>query len=180
LNNMVFNPLNYDKWYDDNRTIFQREIYIIKEAGIEGLSAEIGAGTGKFSSELGIKFAVDISRDMIEFAKNRVENVLVGSACSLPFRSKSFDTLVFAFSMSFIKCKDQAINEAMRVAMSAIILDFDPEDSYFKDLKLQYPEIGPFNLIKKDNSKIKINQNIKLDFNNRIISLILIKIESLI
>lgn len=177
---MVFNPINYDKWYDDNRAIFLREIYIIKEAGVEGISAEIGAGTGKFSSELGIKFAVDISRDMIEFAKNRVENVLMGSACSLPFRSKSFDTLVFAFSMSFIKCKDQAIDEAMRVAMSAIILDFDPEDSYFKDLKLQYPEIEPFNFIKKDDMEIKVKRNIKLDFNNRAISLILIKIRSLI
>lgn len=115
---------------------------------------------------------------MIEFAKIRVPSVLVGSACSLPFRDKSLDTLIFAFSMSFIKCKPQALNEAKRVSKFVIILDFEPSDSYLEDLKMKFKDIEPLNLSQLNLSSIniEINRKIKLNFKGQKITLILIKL----
>ncbi|MGC8661489.1 MAG: class I SAM-dependent methyltransferase [Nitrososphaeria archaeon] len=176
---MEFNPAAYDRWYDDNRAIFLQEVNIIKEAGIEGRSAEIGAGTGRFSGELKTELAMDLSREMIEFAKIRVPSVIVGSACSLPFRDKSLDTLIFAFSMSFIKCKPQALDEAKRVSKFVIILDFEPDDGYLNNLKIEFKGIEPFNSsqLNLSNINIEMNRTIKLNFKGQKITLILIKLK---
>ncbi|MCL4344050.1 MAG: class I SAM-dependent methyltransferase [Nitrososphaerota archaeon] len=174
---MEFNPATYDKWYEYNRTVFLQEADIIRAAGIEGRSAEIGAGTGRFAGELGAELAMDQSRVMIEFAKTRVKSVLVGSACSLPFRDKSMDTLIFAFSMSFIKCKVQALNEAKRVSKSLIILDFAPGDSYLEDLKTEFKEIEPLNLNQLNLSGTSIQTNrATLNLKDRQITLTTIKL----
>ncbi len=174
---MEFDPFTYDKWYDENRDIFLQEASIIREAGIECPSAEIGAGTGKFSEDLEIDIAIDLSRGMIEFAKTRAKATLVGSACSLPFRDKSFGTSVFAFSMSFIKCKVLALNEAKRISKFTVVLDFVPDDGYLKDLKAEYGDMEPPYLDKLDvpGSSVQINRTVELNFKGTKVTLALIK-----
>ncbi len=142
---MKFDPLDYDKWYDENWEVFLQEARILQEAGIENPAAEIGAGTGRFCKALNIDTAIDISRDMLELARNRARETVVSSACSLPFRDKSFKFTVFAFSMSFIRCKALAFSEARRISEFTVVLDFAKDDEYFTELKAQYGDIEPFN-----------------------------------
>jgi len=172
---MKFDPLIYDKWYDENWETFMQEARILQEAGIENPAAEIGAGTGRFNEALKIDVAVDISREMLKLARNRAREIVVGSACSLPFRDRSFRFTVFAFSLSFIGCKAVAISEARRISEFTVVLDFAKEDEYFAELKAQYGDIKPFNPYEINPEGLLFIKHFKLNLMGKEVSLQLIK-----
>ncbi len=106
----------YDNWYDENPEIYRKELKILKNILPEfkrGL--EIGVGTGRFASELNIKYGIDIALNSLIKAKERGILTVCGKAEEMPFKSNIFELTLFVFSLCFISDISKAINEARRV-----------------------------------------------------------------
>ena len=84
--------IKYDRWFEENKYVYQSEINAIKELLPAFKTAvEIGIGTGKFALPLGIKFGIEPSEKMRKTARRRGIQALDGIAENLPLESESFD-----------------------------------------------------------------------------------------
>lgn len=125
----------YDQWYDTlkGRAIFQSELKCLKSlcARCDGQWLEVGVGTGRFASELGITNGIDPSLQMLEKASNRGINVYKGIAESLPFSNRSFDGILMALTLCFVDDAQQALIESNRVLKpdGQLLVGFIPADS---------------------------------------------------
>jgi len=134
---MKRNPFNiytdeYENWFKENELIFQSELLAIKqiipnnEKGIE-----IGIGSGLFAEKLNIKFGIDPSEKMLEFAKQRNIIVEKGIAENLPYDNNSFDFALFITSICFVDNPAKAIKETHRILKNdgEIIIGIIDKDS---------------------------------------------------
>lgn len=83
---------NYDSWYDRNSAVYASEIEAIQKmmpSGSGKNSIEIGVGTGRFASKLGINYGIDPSVSMLEIAACRKVRCIKGVSESLPVKSSS-------------------------------------------------------------------------------------------
>ncbi|MCF7908567.1 MAG: class I SAM-dependent methyltransferase [Candidatus Omnitrophica bacterium] len=109
-------PKKYDAWYDRNKLAYLSEIEAFKIViPKEGRGLEIGVGTGRFASALGIQMGIDPSHDMIEIARQRGVNVCWGLGEDLPFLDNAFDYAVIIVTLSFVDNPLGVIKEAWRV-----------------------------------------------------------------
>lgn len=76
---------------------------------------EIGIGTGRFASSLGIKYGLDPSKPMTKIAKKRGIETILGVAEFLPFKNKKFDLILIVTALAFFKHPEQALRETFRV-----------------------------------------------------------------
>ncbi len=106
----------YDRWYDENKILFLNEVLCLKKLlprfkkGIE-----IGVGSGRFAFELGIKYGVDPSKNLLKLARKRKIKVFGAYAEKLPFKDNEFDLVAFIFSICFLTDIKKAFKEAYRV-----------------------------------------------------------------
>ena len=107
--------LEYDNWYNENKNLYLSEVEALKRHQPFGYSLEVGAGTGRFALPLGIHVGVDISLEMLKIAKKRSLKAVAACAERLPFPSSTFDTVLFIFTLCFLKNPRQPIEEAKRV-----------------------------------------------------------------
>ncbi len=126
----------YDEWYIKNKDIFKREVELIKKCLInskENLenSIEIGVGSGRFARELGIKYGVDISKNMLKISKSRGINVILSDAHYLPFKNEVFSNVFLIFTLCFLKEPRKALDEVHRILKNKgkLIICFVPRDS---------------------------------------------------
>jgi len=106
----------YDEWYNRNRFAYLSEVEAIKKAlPKKGKGLEIGVGTGRFASVLGIEFGIDPSRKAIEFAKQRGVNTRFGYGENLPFKNGFFDYVAIIITICFVKDPLKVLKEAKRV-----------------------------------------------------------------
>ena len=106
----------YEDWFKKNEIIFQSELLALKQVvptGKEGI--EIGIGSGIFAKKLGIKFGIDPSENMLNYARQRYLKVVNGIAENLPYPDKRFDFAVFITSICFIDNPLKALKEAYRI-----------------------------------------------------------------
>ncbi len=129
----------YENWFKENELIFQSELLALRQVipvGKEGV--EIGIGSGIFAKKLDIKFGIDPSEKMLNYAKYRKLTVKKGVAENLPYNDKSFDFAAFITSICFIDNPEKAIKEAHRVIKDdgeIIIAFIDKESSLGKSLE---------------------------------------------
>ena len=76
---------------------------------------EIGVGTGRFASQLGIKFGIDNSINMLKISKERDVKVIQGIAEKLPIKSSIFDFVVMITTLCFLKSVNSAFREIFRI-----------------------------------------------------------------
>lgn len=126
---------DYDRWYDrpEGKTLFtaEKECFNAVCDHLQGRWLEVGAGTGRFSSALGIGYGIDSSPRMLEIAVARGLNGTVGSAGNLPYPGNSFDGILMALTFCFIDETEQALQECRRVLCSdgLFLLGIVPADS---------------------------------------------------
>lgn len=129
----------YEKWYEDYSEVYQSELLALREQleklpeNIRGI--EVGLGTGRFASELGIKEGVEPSAAMGEKAINRGIEVIKGFAAQLPYGDLQFDFVLFVTICHLDKMK-YAIKEANRVLKpkGSILIGFlDKDQSIAKE-----------------------------------------------
>ncbi|AKB24948.1 ubiquinone/menaquinone biosynthesis methyltransferase [Methanosarcina sp. MTP4] len=109
----------YDAWYDKYRPAYESELLALKQflpAHPEKLRAlEIGVGTGRFASPLGIGYGVEPSKAMALLAKKRDIEVVRGIAEALPFETQTFDLILIVTALAFFTDPAQGLREAVRV-----------------------------------------------------------------
>jgi ubiquinone/menaquinone biosynthesis C-methylase UbiE len=131
----------YENWFKENELIFQSELLALKQVipvGKKGI--EIGIGSGIFAEQLNIKFGIDPSEKMLNYATQRKLSVEKGFAENLPYPDKSFDFAAFITSICFVDNPKKAIKEAHRIIKDKgdlIIAFIDKESSLGKSLELE-------------------------------------------
>ncbi len=116
----VFDLLSerYDLWYETpfGRSAYELECECLKRILLpfkRGL--EIGVGTGRFATRLGVRFGLDPSKNMAIKAKERGVVVVLGRAETLPFRDGVFDLILIVVTLCFLENPIRALREARRV-----------------------------------------------------------------
>ena len=123
----------YDAWYDKHKFAFLSELGAIKKVlprDAKGL--EIGVGTGRFASRLGIKYGVDPSENMLKIARKRGIDVHRTQGERLPFDSSTFDYITIIITLCFVKDPVEVLIEAKRVLKKRgkIIIGIIDKDSF--------------------------------------------------
>ena len=121
---------DYDYRFDNPRLNYMRTVekMVLLDNLQIGMILDIGCGTGEqsvFLAEKGYRvFGVDISKEMIKIANDRIKeakfrdnlNFIIASAEALPFRDNSFDGLISIFGVfNHIPGVDHAFQETHRV-----------------------------------------------------------------
>jgi len=106
----------YDEWFDEHPYVFQSEVEAIRRFIPErGLGIEIGVGTGRFASQLGISLGVEPSEVMASIARTRGIEVQQANAEHLPFDADHFDFALMVTILCFVKDPGKALNEVLRI-----------------------------------------------------------------
>jgi ubiquinone/menaquinone biosynthesis C-methylase UbiE len=123
----------YDAWFDEHPALFESELQAMRAVLPERLGRwiEIGVGTGRFASRLGIGLGVEPAAAMADRARRRGLDVLDGTAERLPLADSSADALFFITTLCFVSDVGRALAEARRVLVpgGAIVVAFLPRDS---------------------------------------------------
>ena len=106
----------YDRWYDDHRATYLRELQIIRRAiGAEDVALEIGVGTGRFAEPLGIRLGLDPSLPMLKIARTSGIDAIRGMAEALPIRDNSLRSILVMTSLCYFDDPSLALREIARV-----------------------------------------------------------------
>lgn len=126
---------DYDRWYDtpEGSAIFatERDCLLSLYRGPFQDWLEVGVGTGRFASALGILTGVDPAPNMLAAAAKRGIDTLLGKAECLPFPQASFDGILMALTLCFVRDAPQAFRECYRVLEPGgrLLLGIVPADS---------------------------------------------------
>ncbi len=161
----------YDAWYRSTygKLAFQTEKECLRAAvgkiGAEAL--EIGVGSGRFASDLGIKYGLDPSLNLLKKAKLRGVRVVRGAGEALPFKNESFEHIFMIVTLCFVSSPDMVIKEASRVLRKkgALILGLITEESPLGRFYREKAEQGhPFYSKAKFYSREEVKQLVKEHF----------------
>jgi len=134
----------YDSWYDDN-PLFQCELNALNEVvSISPLSLEVGAGSGRFSQALGIRYGADPAPGLLALAKNRGVVSIQAMAEALPFKKNSLEQIFFIFSLCFLENPFKALQEASGALKTGglLLIGFVPKNSNWGNLYEQKKQEG--------------------------------------
>ncbi len=119
MQNNPFETLSveYDSWYDEYPYVFESETEAIRAALPEGnlRGIEVGLGTGRFSSALGIKEGVEPILAMRKMAFTRGIDVIDAVAERLPYKDLQFDFVLMVSCITYFHKLQPAFKEAHRV-----------------------------------------------------------------
>ena len=154
----IFNKYykQYDAWYEKYKFVYLSELEAIRKVLPErGKGLEIGVGTGRFASPLGIKYGIDPSDKMLKIAQKRGINVKLGCGENLPFTDGTFDYVAIIITICFVKNPIKVLKEARRVLKrnGRIIIGIIDKDSflgkfYQKKKSVFYKQANFFNVEK--------------------------------
>jgi len=106
----------YDSWYEKNKFAYLSELMAIRKVvPRKGEGLEIGVGTGRFASVLGVPTGIDPSKNMIKIASARGIDARLGFGENLPFKDSTFDYVLVIVTLCFAKNPRQVLKEAKRV-----------------------------------------------------------------
>ncbi len=122
----------YDDWFIENEKLYLSEMKVIRSLMPSFNEAlEIGVGTGRFASPLGIKTGVEPSENMAGHARRRGIDVHTGIAEDLPFADNSFDLALMVTTVCFVNDALKSVREAYRVLKEngCLIIGFIDKES---------------------------------------------------
>ncbi len=106
----------YDAWYEKNKLAYLSEIKAIKKVlPKKGKGLEIGVGTGRFASSLGIRFGIDPSQNMLKIAAKRDIDTRKAQGERIPYGSSFFDYVAIIITICFVKDPSRVLRESKRV-----------------------------------------------------------------
>jgi ubiquinone/menaquinone biosynthesis C-methylase UbiE len=113
----------YDAWYDspEGSHIYREELecVLLVKGRVGRRWMEAGAGTGRFGSMLGVRYALDPSQPMLRLASKRGMRSIAGTAEALPFADGCLDGVMMVVALSFCHDPSLAIRECARVIRRA-------------------------------------------------------------
>jgi ubiquinone/menaquinone biosynthesis C-methylase UbiE len=108
----------YDSWYDGKgRVAFQSELAAVRAVLSDCPKPwlEVGVGTGRFASELGIPLGIDPSVELLKLARRRGIEVLYGEGEEIVFKPASFGTVFLLTTWEFLREPAKVLAECRRV-----------------------------------------------------------------
>lgn len=117
----IYNRLaeQYDAWYDMPRggAIFTEELEALQPLfeRSPGSGLEVGVGSGRFASALGIGVGIDPAIAALRLAARRGVKVVAARGEQLPFHDATFDVVLFVVTLCFVADPPAALSEARRV-----------------------------------------------------------------
>lgn len=136
---------DYDAWYETaaGTAALAAESATLAPL-LEGLPQpwlEIGVGTGRFASTLGVTFGIDPAHGALILARCRGVQVAVARGEHLPFRDATFGAALVVVTLCFVEDPKAVLREARRVVRpgGALVLGIVPSDS---PLGARYQERG--------------------------------------
>lgn len=105
----------YDRWFEENPELYHAELQLLRHFLRDGRGLEVGVGSGRFASELSIRYGLDPSLEMLEYARRRSICVILGVGEALPFASQSFAVTLMTTTVCFLDDIRQAFDELFRV-----------------------------------------------------------------
>lgn len=126
------NAEEYDSWYDRHPFAYESELAAVRAlmpGGGKGL--EVGVGTGRFASRLGIAVGLEPSGAMAAIARRRGVDVRIGTAERMPFDGAAFDFALAVAALNFLKDIPAGLREIGRVlrpggSLLVGMIDFEP------------------------------------------------------
>ena len=106
----------YEAWFAHHQAAYHSELLAIRALlPWHGLGLEIGVGTGRFASPLGIEVGVEPSREMLAYAVKRGISGVQGVAEALPFKDGVFDYALVVTTICFVDDPRAMLTETHRV-----------------------------------------------------------------
>ena len=129
---------NYDRWFDDHGDIWQAQVRLLRDAVPQtGRGLEVGVGSGRFAVPLGIRYGIDPSIKLIEMARTRGIEVVLGEGEHLPYRAGTFNHVLMMTVICFLEKPSLVLHETFRVLVKGgeLILGFIEKDG---EIAIQY------------------------------------------
>ncbi len=122
----------YEEWFEKYRFVYESELKAIKQhLPRKGEGIEVGVGSGRFASALGIKLGIDPSGRMREIARSKGITAAEGVAERLPFDDGRFGFVLMVTTICFLDDVVSAFREALRVIEpgGCLVIGFIDRDS---------------------------------------------------
>jgi len=108
--------LRYEAWFEKHEAAYVSELLALRPfVPWRGMGIEIGVGSGRFASPLGVKIGLDPSPAMLIHAASRGIEVVEGVAENLPFAANTFDYALLVTTICFVDSPTEMLAEAYRV-----------------------------------------------------------------
>jgi len=110
--------LDYDNWFErEGKPIFAIEADALRKILplLPKLWLEVGVGSGRFAQALGIKTGLDPSAKLLDIARNRSLNVLLGKGENTPFAGGIFGAVFLIVTLCFVNSPLEVLTEANRL-----------------------------------------------------------------
>ncbi len=116
MNSKIFDQswIEYDKWYEDNESVYKAELNAVKALIPSGKGLEIGVGTGRFSQPFHVEFGIDPSLNMLRLSKKRNIQVVQAKGEELPFKKETFHFILIMVTLCFVEDVFKVLSESMR------------------------------------------------------------------
>jgi SAM-dependent methyltransferase len=106
----------YEIWFEKHHAAYISELLALRPfVPFEGYGLEIGVGSGRFGSPLGVKVGLDPSPAMLAYAAARGIVIVAGTAENLPFKDQTFDHALVVTTICFVDSAAGMLAEAHRV-----------------------------------------------------------------
>ncbi|MBZ6497062.1 class I SAM-dependent methyltransferase [Natrinema longum] len=106
----------YDEWFETHPEAYRSEVEALRRLlPRPGFGVEIGVGSGRFASPLGMRVGIDPAGEMLAHARDRGIDVVTGVAEALPFPEETFDTALIVTTICFVDDVFRTVSEARRV-----------------------------------------------------------------
>jgi len=173
----VFEELaeRYDSWFDGKgRDLYREELRVVEKSlkGCPKPWLEIGCGSCRFSSPLGVEFGLDPSAELLSICRERDPSIQLirGVGENLPFLDNTFGTSILLFTICFVRDPVRVIKEAHRVISHGgrIIIGFIDRESpwgrYYtkkRDTSPFYSKAKFFTLVEIENLLREVNLTVE-------------------
>jgi len=107
----------YDAWFERHQLAYLSELKALRALLPEGpfSGLEVGVGTGRFASALGIWVGVDPANKCLKLARERGVEAILAIGEALPFREGAFDVVLMVVTFCFLADPEAALSEGHRV-----------------------------------------------------------------
>lgn len=108
----------YDAWFDEEgKLVFASEVQAFRKLmpSLPKPWLEIGVGSGRFAQALGIETGIDPSVKLLQIAKQRGINALLGRGEQQLFDPESFGTVFLIVTLCFLDSPLDVLKEANRI-----------------------------------------------------------------
>jgi len=138
---------DYDKWFDANNEVYSTQAgYLRRYISGTRNSLEIGVGSGRFASRLGIQHGLDPSPRMLAMARQRGVETVLGMGEFLPYRAGIFDCILMMTVICFMEDVARSFREAFRIIRpgGTLVVAFMEKDGEVARRELTRKPVGQF------------------------------------